>query len=85
MSSQCWKLASIAAALSGSLCQSLSRVSFENTTPQPKVSSGRLRSITRTSCVGSRSFIEIAQYSPAGPPPMQTIFIQHLLAAPLAR
>ena len=72
---------SIAAALSASFFQRLSSVSFENTTPQPKVSSGRLRSTTSTSCAGSRSFIEIAKYSPAGPAPMQTIFMQHLLAA----
>jgi hypothetical protein len=48
---------------------------LEKTTPQPKVSSGRLRSTTNTSCAGSRSFIEIAQYSPAGPPPMHTTFM----------
>src|ERR687894_893609 len=27
------------------------------------------------SCAGSRSFIEMAKYSPAGPPPMHAIFI----------
>ena len=71
------KASSIAAALAGSFFQRLSSVSLEKTTPQPKVSSGRLRSTTRTSCAGSRSFIEIAKYSPAGPPPMQTILMQH--------
>ena len=45
----------------------------ESTTPQPNVSSGWLRSSTTTSCLGSRSFAEMAKYRPAGPPPTQTI------------
>ena len=42
----------------------------ENTTPQPNVSSGRLRSSTRTSCRAPARFSSSARYRPAGPPPM---------------
>ena len=47
----------------------LSNVSSDSTTPQPNVSSVRFRSKTITSLSGSRSFIEIPKYRPAGPPP----------------
>ncbi|MCY1384875.1 hypothetical protein D9M69_731800 [compost metagenome] len=50
-------------------------VASENTTPQPKVSYGRLRSITVTSFSGFCSFMSRPKYRPAGPPPMQAIFI----------
>src|SRR5690606_18256907 len=70
------KCSRIAAALFGSLAARLSSVSSERTTPQPKVSSGRLRSNTTTSCAASRSFIEIAKYRPAGPPPSTATFIR---------
>ena len=75
MSSQRWKLRRISAWLSGSACAKLPSVASENTTPQPKVSSGRLRSITVMSCRGSAFFMRMEKYSPAGPPPMQTIFM----------
>ena len=44
MSSQWWKLPVIAACEGASACAKPSIVRSENTTPQPKVSSGRLRS-----------------------------------------
>ena len=69
MSSQYAKWSRIAAVLFGSLCSMLPSASADSTTPQPNVSSARLRSSTVTSCDGSRSFIEIAKYNPAGPPP----------------
>src|SRR6266542_2123060 len=49
------------------------RVSSENTTPQPNVASGGLRSNTVTSWEGSAFFISMAKYSPAGPPPRTPI------------
>ena len=55
------------------LFQRFSRVSSERTTPHPNVSSNLLRSITVISADGSRSFIEIAKYRPAGPPPKHTM------------
>jgi hypothetical protein len=52
----------------------------ENTTPQPKVSSGRLRSNISTDAPGSAFLNRIAEYRPAGPPPMQTIrFMLHYI------
>src|SRR5207248_2675631 len=59
---------------SGSASRKLSSVASENTTPKPKVSSGRLRSSTVISCAGSVFFMRIAKYNPAGPPPTETIF-----------
>jgi len=47
--------------LAGSFAAMLSKVSLENTTPQPNVSSGRLRSNTVMSCAASRSFMLIAK------------------------
>src|SRR6266540_1458049 len=52
-----------------------SRLGSENTTPQPKVASGGLRSITRTWWPGSAFFMSSAKYSPAGPPPRMPIFM----------
>jgi hypothetical protein len=61
MSSQ-WANSSIMlCALIASLALRFSIVWSENTTPQPNVSPGRLRSNTTTSQAGSRSFIEIAK------------------------
>ena len=51
-------------------------VASENTTPQPKVSYGRLRSTTVMSWPGSSFFISRANVRPAGPPPMQTMRMQ---------
>src|SRR6266566_2982520 len=48
-------------------------VSSENTTPQPNVASGGLRSNTVTSCDGSAFFISSAKYRPDGPPPATAI------------
>ena len=75
MSSQWANSSAIARADCGSLAAKFSTVWSEKTTPQPKVTPGALRSNTSTSCAASRSFIEIAKYSPAGPPPMHAIFI----------
>src|SRR5690606_29586834 len=75
MSSQWAKLSMISRRVSSSAPLRFSSVWSENTTPQPKVSSGRLRSYTVMSWVGSCFFIRIAKYRPAGPPPMQTIFM----------
>ena len=74
MSSQWANSGVIALAETGSLRVMLSTVRSEKTTPQPKVTPGALRSNISISCAGSRSFIEMAKYSPAGPPPMQAIF-----------
>jgi hypothetical protein len=51
----------IALALTGSLAAMLWKVSSDSTTPQPKVSSGLLRSNTVMSCAASRSFMLIAK------------------------
>jgi len=48
------------------------------TTPQPKVSSGRLRSWTTTSSDGSRSFREMARYRPPGPAPTTAMLLTAL-------
>src|SRR5438270_3274921 len=76
MSSQCANSAVMVAAETGSLAVMFSTVRSEKTTPQPKVTPGALRSKISISCAGSRSFIEMAKYRPAGPPPMQAIFIR---------
>jgi len=47
----------MAARASGSAVRKFSRVWFEKTTPQPKVSSGPLRSRTMTSREGSAFFV----------------------------
>ena len=56
----------------------LSIVASENTTPQPKVSYGLLRSTTVMSWCTPSFFISRPKYRPAGPPPMQTIFMSRL-------
>src|ERR1700735_4012239 len=56
-----------------SASRKLPMVLSENTTPQPKVSSGRLRSNISTDALGSAFLNRIAEYRPAGPPPMQKI------------
>ena len=74
MSSQWLKACWIASAVAASQARMLSIVASENTTPQPKVSYGRLRSTTVMSWRGDSCFISSAKYRPAGPPPMQTMF-----------
>ena len=76
MSSQYTNERRIASALPGSLRLKLPSVSSDSTTPQPKVSCGRLRSTTTISWSAWRRFIAIAKYSPAGPPPRQAIRIE---------
>src|SRR5690349_2756560 len=46
------------------------RVSSDNTTPNPKVSSAALRSQTVTSWCGPSCLVSAAKYRPPGPPPM---------------
>src|SRR5262245_793064 len=55
------------------MMRKLASVSSDSTTPQPKVSCARLRSITTISWAGSRSCMAMAKYSPAGPPPRQAM------------
>src|SRR6266702_1913529 len=81
MSSQWWKLARMAACVSGSATWKFPMVSSEKTTPQPKVSSGRFRSYTSIRTDGSALRSRMAAYSPAGPPPRHTIRL--ILAVPL--
>ncbi len=76
MSSQWLNASRICVALLGSARCRLPSVWSEKTTPQPKVSYGRLRSTTVMSCDGSCRFISKAKYRPAGPPPIQTIFMK---------
>ena len=76
MSSQWLKARWISSAVAASHTRMLSMVASENTTPQPKVSYGLLRSTTVMSCAGWRIFINRPKYRPAGPPPMQTIFMR---------
>src|SRR4030095_343334 len=73
--SQASKSLVISACDSSSASRRFARVLPEKTTPQPKVSSGPLRSQTLMSCAESARFIRIAKYNPAGPPPMILIFI----------
>ena len=73
------------AAVAGSHWRMFSMVASENTTPQPKVSYGLLRSTTVMSCAGSCIFINRPKYRPAGPPPIQTIFMLTPNALCLAR
>ncbi len=75
MSSQWLNDCRISFAVGSSALTRLPSVWSENTTPQPKVSYGRLRSITVISLAGSCFFISSAKYRPAGPPPIQTMFI----------
>src|SRR6266511_3894282 len=67
------KASLISTKLGWSASRSAPRVSSENTTPQPKVASGGLRSITRTWWRGSAFFISSAKYRPAGPAPRMPI------------
>jgi hypothetical protein len=64
----------ISAALSGSAARMAAIIASEKTTPQPNVSSGRLRSSTAIRASGRASFMTIEKNRPAGPPPMQTMF-----------
>src|SRR5437870_1015649 len=74
MSSQRWPSAIIAALTSGSPCSSACSVASENTTPNPNVSSRRLRSYTTTSWRGSDFLRSSAKKSPAGPAPTTAAF-----------
>src|SRR6266511_2815319 len=69
------KASLISTKLGWSASRSAPRVSSENTTPQPKVASGGLRSITRTSWPASAFLMSRAKYSPAGPPPRMPILM----------
>src|SRR5260221_7558635 len=51
------------------------RVSSENTTPKPNVSSAALRSQTVISLCGASCLVSAAKYSPPGPPPTTAIRI----------
>src|SRR5262249_35506219 len=84
MSSQWAKARVIASPVRRSASMKLSSVASEKTTPKPKVSSARLRSKTTTSWVGSAFFISKAKYSPAGPPPIETILTVRLYRKPVA-
>jgi len=61
ISSQWLKACSISSAVAGSHWRMLSMVASENTTPQPKVSYGLLRSTTVMSCAGFCCFIRSAK------------------------
>ena len=61
MSSQWFRSSAIFWPVTGSAWMSPSSVASENTTPQPNVSSGLLRSNTVIWCPGSRSFIRMAK------------------------
>src|SRR6185436_8505751 len=74
MSSQRANRLVISACVSGSAAARLPSVASENTTPNPNVSAGRLRSKITTSCSGALRLTRMPRYSPAGPPPMQAIF-----------
>jgi hypothetical protein len=74
IASQCANDSVIRANDGASASLKLPSVSFENTTPQPNVSSARLRSNTSISCAGSDFLSSRLKYSPAGPPPMTAIF-----------
>src|SRR5262249_48500947 len=79
MSSQWAKWLVISAWLSRSASATCSRVASEKTTPKPKVSSGRFRSTTVMSWVGSDFFLSRLEQSSAGPPPIDTILIASIL------
>src|SRR5450755_116940 len=49
------------------------RVSSENTTPKPNVSSAAFRSQTVISCPGPSCLARAAKYRPPGPPPVTAI------------
>src|SRR5579859_5299679 len=75
MSSQRANSAAIASRITGSACSMPPRVSSENTTPKPNVSSWALRSQTSTSQPGSSCLARAAKYSPPGPPPITAILM----------
>ncbi len=75
MSSQWLNAPRISPAVGASAACRLPSVWSENTTPQPKVSYGLLRSTTVISCAGSCFFMRSAKYRPEGPPPMHTMFM----------
>src|SRR5262249_31263754 len=62
-------------------CMNPAMVLSEKTTPHPNVASARFRSITVMSQDGFAFLARIEKYNPAGPPPMQTIFMRSPLAA----
>ena len=82
MSSQYAKPASIAARDGGSARSRLPSVSSDSTMPKPKVSSGRLRSVTSIEASGNRFFRRIAEYRPAGPPPITSMRMVSSLSVP---
>ena len=74
MSSQWASAAVMRAKESASAARKLTIVWSEKTTPQPKVSSRRLRSRTVMSASGRAFLSSRATYSPAGPPPTTATF-----------
>src|ERR1700677_269927 len=73
MSSQRANSRLIAAKIPASACSMPPRVSSENTTPKPNVSSAALRSQTVISCPASSCLASAAKYRPPGPPPRTEI------------
>ena len=69
MSSQRANSLRMAEKISSSACSMPPRVSSENTTPKPNVSSAALRSQTVISCRASSCLARAAKYRPPGPPP----------------
>ena len=69
MSSQRANSRRMAAKISRSACSMPPRVSSENTTPKPNVSSAALRSQIVISCPASSCLARAAKYRPPGPPP----------------
>ena len=61
MSSQWLNASPMSAAVGASAARKFSSVWSDSTTPQPKVSNGRLRSTTVTRCVGFCCFISRAK------------------------
>ena len=73
MSSQWKNSPANALKVSASAAARLFWVASEKTTPNPNVSSRRLRSRIVISELGSAFFIRIPKYNAAGPPPIATI------------
>src|SRR6266545_3918175 len=72
----------IRSCVQASASRRLVKVWSEKTTPKPNVSPGASRSSTVTSRPGSAFLSRIAAYSPAGPPPIETILTRAPSAAP---